>query len=316
MFNNNNGVLTTGCAQFGVAENSDAELSEISSAILSVSANTGVDPRFIFAIVMQESNGCVRAPTTNYGVTNPGLMQSHDGSGSCNNGGIQNPCPQSEVTQMIEDGTSGTSSGWGLVQCLANAGTTDVSQYYIAARIYNSGSVAAGGNLGQGVATHCYASDVANRLVGWSSGASACTPDAVAALTSSVVNANSANTGSTDTTTTTSASPVVTSSVSVIPVPAATSVASAPPAAATTHASTPVTPSTPAPPAADAPATGQIYPGAVSPCSSYYLVVAGDYCNLVAQKTGISFATLRTLNSGLDATCSNLWLGYKYCVQA
>ncbi|KAE9374653.1 carbohydrate-binding module family 50 protein [Stipitochalara longipes BDJ] len=317
MFNNNNGVLKTGCAQFGVAENSDAELSEISSAIQSVSADTGVDPRFIFAIVMQESNGCVRAPTTNYGVRNPGLMQSHNGAGTCNDGGVQNPCPQSQVTQMIKDGTSGTSSGDGLVQCIAHTGANDVSMYYKAARIYNSGSIAATANLGQGGATHCYASDIANRLVGWASGPSACTPDAVAALTSSVVNANSA--ANSDNTDTTSAPAVVTSSIAVVPVPVATSVAAAPPAAATTHAPAPVAPSNPAPPAAAAPAapaTGQAYPGAVSPCSSYYLVVPGDYCNLVAQKTGVSFATLRTLNPGLDAVCSNLWLGYRYCIQA
>jgi len=297
-FNNNHGVLTTGCAQFGVAENSEAELSEISSAILKVSSESGIDPRFIFSIVMQESNGCVRAPTTNYGVRNPGLMQSHNGAGTCNDGSVQNPCPQSEITQMITDGTSGTSSGWGLVDCIAHSGASDVSKYYIAARIYNSGSVAPGGNLGQGGATHCYVSDIANRLVGWASGPSSCTPEAVAALTSSVVNANSANTGTTDTS---------------APLPATTVVA-APPAAATTHAAAPYI--APAPPVIAAPSTGDIYPGAVSPCVAYYMVVPGDYCNLVASKTGVSFETLRSLNPGLDAVCSNLWLGYKYCIQA
>ena len=52
---------------------------------------TGVDHRFILAVIMQESGGCVRAPTTNYGVRNPGLMQDHNGSGTCNeNGNVQN----------------------------------------------------------------------------------------------------------------------------------------------------------------------------------------------------------------------------------
>ena len=47
---------------------------------------------------MQESKGCVRAPTTNNGVRNPGLMQSHNGRGTCNEGGnVKNPCPASEV---------------------------------------------------------------------------------------------------------------------------------------------------------------------------------------------------------------------------
>jgi len=296
MFKNNHGVLTSGCAQFGVPENSEAELYEISSAILKTSADTGMDPRFIFSVVMQESNGCVRAPTTNYGVRNPGLMQSHNGAGTCNDGSIAVPCPQNQVQQMITDGTAGTSSGWGLVDCIAHSGASDVSKYYIAARIYNSGSVAPGGNLGQGGATHCYVSDIANRLVGWASGPSACTPEAVAALTSSVVNANAANTGNTDTTTL----PVV------VPV-SAPSVVAAPPAAAPN----------PAPPVVAAPSTtSDIYPGAISPCTAYYMVVPGDYCILVAQKTGTSFATLRTLNPGLDAVCSNLWLGYKYCIQA
>lgn len=314
-FNNNKGVLSTGCAQFGVAENSKAEINEISTAIQSVGASTGIDPRFIFAIMMQESNGCVRAPTSNYGVRNPGLMQSHNGAGTCNDGAVQNPCPASQVLQMIQDGAAGTSSGDGLKQCLAETGAADVSMYYKAARIYNSGSIASTKNLGQGVATHCYASDIANRLTGWVSGPSDCTPDAVAALTSSVVSSNSGNTGATfaqspDTTTEAAPAPVVTSSVVVVPVPAATS---APPAAAT-YASAPAT--SPTPPTSPAPSSAQIYPGAVSTCSSYYEIVPGDYCSLVAEKAGVSFATLRNLNPGLDATCSNLWLGYKYCIQA
>ncbi|PMD28204.1 carbohydrate-binding module family 50 protein [Hyaloscypha hepaticicola] len=334
MFNMNKAVMSASCTQFGVADNSDAEISEISTAIQSVSASTGIDARFILAIMMQESNGCVRAPTTNYGVVNPGLMQSHNGAGSCNDGTVQNPCPQSEVTQMITDGTAGTSSGDGLKQCLAQAGTTDVSMYYKAARIYNSGSIASTKNLGQGIATHCYASDIANRLTGWSSGPSSCTPDAVAALTTTVNSnlASSDNTGSTGAdsvstppaSTTAAAAPVVTSSVVVVPLPA-TSPASSAPAGAKTPASTPSpSPSSspapaaasPSPPSNPAPASASIYPGAVSPCQSYYTVVSGDYCDLVASKTGVSFASLRTLNPGLDAECSNLWLGYRYCIQA
>jgi hypothetical protein len=340
--------MSASCTQFGVADNTDAEISEISTAIQSVGASTGIDPRFILAIMMQESNGCVRAPTTNYGVRNPGLMQSHNGAGTCNDATVQNPCPASEVTQMITDGAAGTSSGDGLKQCLAQTGATDVSMYYKAARIYNSGSIASTKNLGQGIATHCYASDIANRLTGWSTGPSSCTPDAVAALTSTVNSnlaslGNTANSGSTDAgavltppaSTTHAAAPVVTSSVVVVPLPA-TSPATSAPVAATTHASTPSPSSSPAPPPAAAaappststpatppsppaaPASGseQIYPGAVSPCQSYYTVVAGDYCNLVASKTGVSFASLRTLNPGLDAECSNLWLGYEYCIQA
>jgi len=95
-------------------------------------------------------------------------MHSHDGSGSCNSNGIvQTPCPDDEIIQMIRDGVPGTSSGDGLVQCIRKAGSSDVSKYYKAARIYNSGSIAPDGDLAAGCCMHCYASDIANRLTGW-----------------------------------------------------------------------------------------------------------------------------------------------------
>lgn len=158
------------CAAFNQENNSDKESADLKQAIQSVSKSSGVDARFILAVVMQESGGCVRAPTTNYGVTNPGLMQSHDGAHSCYN---INPCPSSQILGMVKDGVTGTSSGQGLKQILATAGS-NVSQYYKASRIYNSGSIAATGLLQDGIATRCYASDIANRLIGWSSGVGAC----------------------------------------------------------------------------------------------------------------------------------------------
>jgi hypothetical protein len=167
-----------------VPNNSADEIQSLKSAISSVGASSGVDPRFILAIVMQESGGCVRAPTTNGGVRNPGLMQTHDGTGTCNDpafGGVQTPCPASAITQMIKDGTNGTPEGDGLKQVLQQAGTDDASKFYIAARIYNSGSVDPSGNLGLGGATHCYSTDVANRLLGWSSGLTSCQPAAIGA---------------------------------------------------------------------------------------------------------------------------------------
>jgi len=158
------------------ANDSDAEVDDIQSAILSIAAASGVDERFILVEIMQESEGCVRVPTTDNGVVNPGLMQSHDGSGTCS--GVD-PCPASEITQMIEDGTEGTSSGDGLEQTLATTssyyGTTDAQVYYAAARLYNSGSVDYS-NLDDGLgSTPCYASDIANRLTGWTLAASTCT---------------------------------------------------------------------------------------------------------------------------------------------
>lgn len=114
-------------------------------------------------------------------VPNTGLMQSHEGSGSCNKDGIiQSPCPESQILQMIVDGVEGTQAGPGLKTLLAEeGGKSDVASFYKAARAYNSGTVASSGNLGQGGATHCYASDIANRLLGWTDGPSLCAPDII-----------------------------------------------------------------------------------------------------------------------------------------
>ncbi|KAF5121835.1 hypothetical protein E5D57_012305 [Metarhizium anisopliae] len=156
------------------ADNSGAEINDIKNAIHQVSGSTGVDKRFILAIMMQESKGCVRVPTTNNGVRNPGLMQSHNGSGSC--AGV-NPCPSGTIGQMIRDGVAGTSSGDGLKQTLGKAkgAVGDNSRaYYAAARMYNSGSVDYN-NLDNGLgSTPCYATDVANRLTGWTLATSQC----------------------------------------------------------------------------------------------------------------------------------------------
>ncbi|KAM3073688.1 hypothetical protein ACMFMG_004428 [Clarireedia jacksonii] len=186
MFEDNHAVLSASCTQFGVENNSEDEIKDLKESIQEVSQSTGIDSRFIMAIMMQESNGCVRAPTTAYSHANPGLMQSNQGNGSCNTGtSVLNPCPKSQIVQMLTDGTAGTAAGDGLKQCLAQAGCSDVSKYYKAARIYNSGSIAADGNLGGGVATHCYSSDIANRLTGWYTGTSKCDPNTIGTLNGS-----------------------------------------------------------------------------------------------------------------------------------
>ena len=41
------------------------------------------------------------------------------------------------------------------------------ADFYRAARLYNSRSIAASTRLKDGIATHCYLSDIANRLTGW-----------------------------------------------------------------------------------------------------------------------------------------------------
>jgi LysM repeat protein len=56
-------------------------------------------------------------------------------------------------------------------------------------------------------------------------------------------------------------------------------------------------------------------PGVTEDCAKYYKVQPGDFCSKVVEKMGISFARLRALNRAIDSNCSNLWLGYDYCVQ-
>lgn len=159
------------------ADNSADEINNIRDDISDASSSQGVDNRFVLAIMMQESKGCVRVPTTANGVTNPGLMQSHNGSGSC--AGV-NPCSRDQIYQMINDGVAGTASGDGLRQTLATAsghyGGVQSAAYYAAARLYNSGSVDYT-NLGNGFSSvACYADDVANRLTGWTLAGSVCSP--------------------------------------------------------------------------------------------------------------------------------------------
>ncbi|KAL1984649.1 hypothetical protein VTN96DRAFT_8775 [Rasamsonia emersonii] len=180
MFNNNKNAMFSGCDQYGVADDSGPEVGSIWNAIEQVAAETYVDHRFILAVIMQESTGCVRVPTSYGSVPNPGLMQDHDGSATCNygNGDVVNPCPQDTITQMVSEGTAGTTTGDGLANCLNYAPAGAGAQaFYQAARIYNSGSIDPSGDLGKGVATHCYASDIANRLTGWVSAPSTCTLD-------------------------------------------------------------------------------------------------------------------------------------------
>lgn len=180
LWNLQQNVLQNSCGWNGWGANDSAdEISDIYNAIQSVSSSTGVDARFILATIMQESEGCVRVPTTDNGVVNPGLMQDHDGSGTC--AGVS-PCPASEIQQMIQDGAGGTSSGDGLQQLLSQAQSHDTSgtesqAVYIAARLYNSGS-ADYSDLNDGVgSTGSYANDIANRLTGWvATSARTCTP--------------------------------------------------------------------------------------------------------------------------------------------
>jgi hypothetical protein len=170
-FDLNAPTMRISCAQFGVPDNSDGEIEGIRRAINEVAASITLEPRFIFAVVMQESKGCVRAPTTFAAVSNPGLMQSHAGQGTCNSNGVVSvPCSYAMIRQMILDGSDRPSpaDSFALRSLLQLAGGSDQAiSYYRAARMYNSGSLATSGLLEDGLgATDSYASDIANRLTG------------------------------------------------------------------------------------------------------------------------------------------------------
>ncbi|KAF3039805.1 hypothetical protein E8E11_001026 [Didymella keratinophila] len=283
--------------------NSDAETQAIKDSIIAESKSSGIPKEFILAIMMQESKGCVRAPTTVWSHANPGLMQSAQGTGSCNpDGKPVSPCSSSEIRQMIHDGTNGDGLETTLTQCVADAGTTDDSKWYKAARLYNAGRIT-DNNLGIGP-TPCYASDIANRLVSpfnWS----VCDNNVIGSLSSAQGMVASANTNDTPdepapTTTTaesaftTTAATEYTTSTTATPTPAPTP---APGVFAETLATTTAKPDL-------------IIDGAATGCTDYYTPQSGDTC----ASAPVDLATLRSLNTQLNADCTNLWAGYGYCI--
>ncbi|KAJ5570474.1 uncharacterized protein N7459_009904 [Penicillium hispanicum] len=350
MFDNNKDEMSKSCAQWGVENTQPSEMTSIKNHVESLASSSGVDKRVIFAVIMQESNGCVRAPTSDNGASNPGLMQSYYGTGSCNNGTVLTPCPDSVIGEMVADGTTGTN---GLQYCLNRyGGTGNVANYYKALVCYNAGSVPADGNLGQNTATPCYASDVVNRLLGWDTGPSSCTSDVVKTLTSSHWSGSSSSgsgdtgsdTGSSSsssvassanpaatyqpTTTWPAAATTTTSSTSVYTPPAEAETTTQPawtPTASAQPVWTPTTTSSTVAPAANtvvpsaASGSGSAlpkYPYAISSCQQYTDVEEGDYCEKVESQYGITLAQFLGWNPGLYGSCSNLWKGYQYCVKA
>ena len=165
-------MMLQSCTKYNADKPTTQEIRDLYSSIQKVSLATKVDHRFILAIIMQETGGCPRAASSKSpsGVANPGLMQDHDGTNSCNSDGkIQSPCPSGTIEAMITDGTAGTTNGDGLAGIINQlAGLYgDVSIFYKSARYYNAGFLDKSGDLGAPGATRCYASDVANRLLGW-----------------------------------------------------------------------------------------------------------------------------------------------------
>ncbi|KAF2964066.1 hypothetical protein GQX73_g9519 [Xylaria multiplex] len=68
--------------------------------------------------------------------------------------------------------------------------------------------------------------------------------------------------------------------------------------------------STGAPPACPVP----VKPGLISNCNSCHKVVSGDSCSALLSANNITLAELRAWNPDLDSGCSNLVIGFNYCV--
>ncbi|RAK75243.1 LysM peptidoglycan-binding domain-containing protein [Aspergillus fijiensis CBS 313.89] len=54
--------------------------------------------------------------------------------------------------------------------------------------------------------------------------------------------------------------------------------------------------------------------GTTSECYQYYEAQAGDGCDSIESKYGLTQAEFIALNTYIDSSCSNLWPGYSYCV--
>ena len=170
MWDANLNTLKTSCGYLNEGpDNSPEIIQDIYDAIQDRAQASKVDHRFIFAVILQESNGCPRVGHTvsSGGTTNPGLMQSHNGD-AFNKWHVRD-----SIFAMVQDGTQGTTQGAGLVQGLNLLGNP-----YKAARYYNSGYIPDNGDLSAAAgATACYVTDVANRLTGWVRAKSTCPGD-------------------------------------------------------------------------------------------------------------------------------------------
>lgn len=248
---------------------------------------------FILAIVMQESKGCVRVPTTRWSHENPGLMQSAQGKGSCNpDGNPISPCSATVIRLMIHDGTNGDSLETTLKQCIADAGTSDDSKYYKAARLYNAGRIT-DNNLGIGP-TPCYASDIANRLTS-PFNYSTCDSAVIATLSSAQGTVSEVNSAPDDATPTVTTAPAAYSAT-----PTSTRIPTSVAAGEIDGSEPEATSSTP----------NATISGAANECNKYFTPQSGDTC----ASAPVDFATLRKLNTQLNSDCTNLWAGYAYCI--
>jgi LysM repeat protein len=64
---------------------------------------------------------------------------------------------------------------------------------------------------------------------------------------------------------------------------------------------------------APTPSNSPPMPGVDPKCSRFHKIKSGDQCDSIAASAGISVAQLKSWNTAIDATCSNLWLDYYVC---
>ncbi|PSN69192.1 hypothetical protein BS50DRAFT_335222 [Corynespora cassiicola Philippines] len=286
----NEPTMRIACSQYGVSENSDGELSAIRAAIEQTANKEQVPSNYVLAVMMQESKGCARVHTTNNGHRNPGLMQSFEGTATCNANEagkgfdaskVTTPCPDWTITKMIQEGVEANRPQSLKVALQKAGGANDVSKYYRALKIYNSGNVGSGNLVEATSGTRCYVNDVANRLLGWDGEST----NYCESGGNGPANVNSQSQG------------VVQSS-------AATE--------SQQYQATPIPPSY-VPPQKEQPESsgnGLYYPNAAAGCKKWFTVKNGDYCDA----TGVPLKTLQELNPGLNDKCTNLWRGYNYCI--
>lgn len=126
-FDANAQLMKTSCTNLGMPpgqDTTDQEIGDMYHAIQNAATVTGVDHRFILAVIVQESLGCVRVYITFSVHPSPGLMQDHAGAYGCNPsakgvlGQTMHPCPAEQIYGMIQDGVAGTASGDGLAKYL------------------------------------------------------------------------------------------------------------------------------------------------------------------------------------------------------
>ncbi|KAK0647930.1 LysM domain-containing protein [Lasiodiplodia hormozganensis] len=65
-----------------------------------------------------------------------------------------------------------------------------------------------------------------------------------------------------------------------------------------------------------APVPTNVADGTNTECGQYYQAVAGDYCNLLTLKFGISLEDFIFLNPAINENCTNLYADESYCVEA